>query len=81
MKYDSVKILREVTSGFINRLQGGWEIEMGKNPKGTLISIIQLGTCSPLLSSSTVWLLISVFVDVKLKLLSFDTDAHFLQLQ
>lgn len=66
----------------MNRLQGGCEIEMGKNPKGTLlISIIQLCTCSPLLSSSTVWLLISVFVDVKLKLLSFDTDAHFLQLQ
>lgn len=78
----TVKILREVTSGFMNRLQRGWEIKMGKNPKGTLlISIIQLGTCSLLLSSSTVWLLISVFVDVKLKLLSFDTDAHFLQLQ
>lgn len=48
LKYDSVKMLRQMTTGFLNRLQGGWGIEMGKNPKGTfLISIIQLCTCSP----------------------------------
>lgn len=54
----------------------------GKESKrGTLNSIIQSCTWCPMFSSSTIWLLISIFSDVKLTLLSSDTDPHFLQLQ
>lgn len=34
LKYDSVKILRKVTSGFMNRLQGVWGIVVGRPSKG-----------------------------------------------